>query len=321
MTKTGLVLGAGGTVGMAYIAGALRALELEGGVVPDSADLVVGTSAGSVVGSYLRSGWTTEDFWLLAHGTHPRMPALDDGSGSVMAPAYRSPLGLLRRGVGSAYVMSQSVLRLPITTVPGPLRRAFPGGLYSMRENRERLTSELGPAWPDRDLWLVCVDILSGRRIVLGREGAPECPLPDAVQASCAIPGIYKPVRVGNVTLVDGGAHSTTNLDLAATGPDPCELVICVAPMAFDTSERLPDPVQRLVRMFPARKLSGEVAAARRSGAEVLMVRPSVADLQVQGLNMMRPAGLELVARAAYESTARALSTDRFKSVLTNAAA
>jgi NTE family protein len=312
--KTGLVLGAGGTVGMAYIAGALRALELEGGFQPDSADLVVGTSAGSVVGSYLRSGWTTEDFWQLAHGTHPRMPALDDGSNSVMAPAYRSPLGLVRRGVGSAYVMAQSVLRLPITTVPGPLRRAFPGGLYSMRENRERLTAELTKEWPDRDLWLVAVDILSGRRIVLGREGAPECDLATAVQASCAIPGVYKPVRVGDVTLVDGGAHSTTNLDLA--GKAGCELILCVAPMAFDTSDRLPSAVHRLVRMFPARKLSSEVAEARQGGAEVLMLRPSVGDLQVQGLNMMRPAGMELVAKAAYESTARALSTDRFKSVL-----
>jgi NTE family protein len=210
--------------------------------------------------------------------------------------------------------MGQSVLRLPIGSIPEPLRRAFPGGLYSMRENRERLTAELGGEWPARDLWLVAVDILSGRRVVLGREGSPECSLADAVQASCAIPGIYKPVRVGQATLVDGGAHSTTNLDLAAA--DGCELIICVAPMAFDTSERLPDLVQRLVRLFPARKLSAEVAGARRAGAEVLMLRPSVADLQVQGLNMMRPAGMELVARAAYESTSRALSTDRFRSVL-----
>jgi NTE family protein len=299
---------------MAYIAGALRALELEAGFQPSSADLVVGTSAGSVVGSYLRSGWTTEDFWLLAHGSHPRMPALDDGSGSVMAPAYRSPLGLLRRGLGSAYVMAQSVLRLPVGSIPGPLRRAFPGGLYSMRENRERLTAELGGEWPTRDLWLVAVDISSGRRVVLGRAGSPSCTLAEAVQASCAIPGIYKPVRVEDVTLVDGGAHSTTNLDLAADFG--CSLIVCVAPMAFDTSERLPSAVQRLVRMFPARKLSAEVAEARRSGAEVLMVRPSVADLQVQGLNMMRPAGLELVAKAAYESTSRALATDRFKSAL-----
>jgi NTE family protein len=312
--KKGLVLGAGGTVGMAYIAGALRALEVEAGLVPNDADLVVGTSAGSVVGSYLRTGWTTEDFWLLAQGTHPRMPALDDGSNSVMERAYRTPLGLLRRGLGSAFVMSQSVTRLPISAIPGPLRRAFPGGLFDMREGRRRLTEELPAEWPSRPLWLVAVDIRSGRRVVLGRDGSPSCDLATAVQASCAIPGVYKPVQVDELTLVDGGAHSTTNLDLA--GKDGCELIICVAPMAFDTSERLPDPVQRLVRMFPARKLSAEVAEARKGGAEVLMVRPSAADLRIQGLNMMRPAGMEHVAKSAYESTSRALATDRFKQVL-----
>jgi NTE family protein len=299
---------------MAYHAGVLRALEQEGGFAPASADLIVGTSAGSVVGAYLRTGWTTQDFWQLAHGTHPRMPAIDDGTNSVMERAFRTPLGLVRRGLGSAFVMGQSVARLPVGAVPGALRRAFPGGLFDMREGRKRLAEELPAEWPAEPLWLCAVDILSGRRVVLGQEGAPEIDLASAVQASCAIPGIYKPVRAGGRTLVDGGAHSTTNLDLAAK--DGCGLIICVAPMAFDTSERLPDPVQRMVRLFPARRLSSEVVAARRAGAEVLMLRPSPADLRVHGLNMMRPAGMELVARAAYESTARALSTDRFKSVL-----
>jgi NTE family protein len=310
----GLVLGAGGTVGMAYHAGVLRALEQEAGVSADRADLVVGTSAGSVLGAYLRTGWTTEDFWLLAQGTHPRMPALDDGSNSVMERAFRSPLGLVRRGLGSAFVMSQSVARLPVGAVPGPLRRAFPSGLYAMREGRKRLAEELPAEWPSAPLWLCAVDILSGRRVVLGREGAPAIDLASAVQASCAIPGVYKPVRAEGVTLVDGGAHSTTNLDLAAKFG--CDLIICAAPMAFDTTDRLPDPVHRLVRMFPARRLSGEAAYAKRKGAEVLMIRPSAAELRVHGLNMMRPSGMELVARAAYDATARLLATDRFKSAL-----
>jgi NTE family protein len=311
--KTGLVLGAGGVVGMAYHAGVLRALEQEGGYVPSSADLIVGTSAGSVVGAYLRTGWTTQDFWLLAQGRHARTPAIDDGSNSVMEKAYRSPLGLVRRGLGSAFVMGQSVARLPLGSLPAALQRAFPGGIFAMREGRRRLAEELPGEWPSEPLWLCAVDILSGRRVVLGREGSPEIDLASAVQASCAIPGIYKPVRAAGVTLVDGGAHSTTNLDLAAKAG--CELILCVAPMAFETSEGWPG-VHQLMRMFPARRLSSEAAAARRAGAEVLMLRPSAGELQIHGFNMMRPAGMELVARAAYESTARALSTDRFKRVL-----
>jgi hypothetical protein len=115
------------------------------------------------------------------------------------------------------------------------------------------------------------------------------------------------------MTLVDGGAHSTTNLDLAAKGG--CDLIIGVAPMAFDTVTA-PDPVRQLVRRIPARQLSGEVAYARRKGATVLMLRPSASELRIQGMNMMRRSGLDRVAQAAYDSTATALQTDRFKEAL-----
>src|SRR3954452_22290698 len=77
--RVGLVLGGGGMVGLAYHAGVLRALEELGGFRPADADLIVGTSAGSVAGAYLRSGWSTEDFWQLALGTHPELEGLTGG--------------------------------------------------------------------------------------------------------------------------------------------------------------------------------------------------------------------------------------------------
>src|SRR5438045_9591837 len=87
--KVGVVLGGGGMVGLAYHAGVLRALEEVGGFRPADADLIVGTSAGSVVGAYLRSGWTTEDFWQLAMGTHPRLEPLGGDKpwlGHILSP-------------------------------------------------------------------------------------------------------------------------------------------------------------------------------------------------------------------------------------------
>ena len=305
--KVALVLGAGGTVGMAYHAGVLRALEVEAGFVPDSADLVIGTSAGSVMGAYTRAGWTTEMFWDMTRemGEGPEPP-------EIFSPRFRSPLDAVRRGVGSAFVLGRSVLPWPLQ-VPEPLRRAFPGGMYRMTEGRRRFAEELPEEWPAKPLWLCTVDIVSGRRVVLGRAGAPAVPLPKAVLASCAIPGVYEPVRVGRRTLVDGGARSTTNLDLASKAG--CDVIIGIAPMAFDTGEP-PGPLRQLVRRIPARQLSGEVATARRKGAEVLLIRPSAAELAVQGANMMRSSGLQAVAEAAYEATAVTLGTERFKEVL-----
>jgi NTE family protein len=55
-TGIGLVLGGGGVVGQAYHAGVLAALEHDLGWDPRTADVVVGTSAGSITGTLLRGG-------------------------------------------------------------------------------------------------------------------------------------------------------------------------------------------------------------------------------------------------------------------------
>jgi NTE family protein len=319
--KTGLVLGAGGMVGMSYHAGVLRALEVEGGFAPADSDLIIGTSAGSVVGAYLRSGWTTEDFSLLSLGTHPTLgPVGTDQDGqrpNIFAPTFRTPIDLARRAVGSAFVLGRSVVRVPLR-LPPIMSRVFPGGFFHMAEGRRRFEEELPKEWPEKDLWLCAVDINSGRRVVLGRPGSPKATLQQGVLASTAIPGVYEPVKLGRRTLIDGGAHSTTNLDLAVKAG--CELIICVAPMAFDTAEP-PGPLAQLVRRIPARQLSGEVALARRRDVQVLMIRPDAQELGIHGINMMRPDGLDRIARAAYEATARLLTTDRFREALAGAAA
>ena len=303
---------------MAYHAGVTRALEQVAGIRPAEADLLVGTSAGSVIAAYLRSGWTGEDFWAFALGTHPTLAELDEDDiarrrRDIFTPRWHSPVELGRVAVGSAYVLGQAVVRRPALPIPGWLRRRFPGGLFAMTEGERRLPEELAQEWPDKALYLCAVDINSGRRIVLGREGSPEVPVATAVLASCAIPGFYQPVKAGKYTLVDGGVHSSTNLDLAAKFG--CDLIIGIAPMAYEPVDA-PDPVRQLVRLIPTRALSRETAYARRKGAEVLLIRPTAAELAVHGANLMRPDAGEEIARATYDAAARLLETARFKEAL-----
>ncbi|GAC1313814.1 MAG: patatin-like phospholipase family protein [Acidimicrobiales bacterium] len=321
--RTALVLGGGGTVGMSYHAGILRALDVVGGFRPDDADLVVGTSAGSVVGAYLRSGWTTEDFWQLSLGTHPSLAGLsheeiDAQRSEMFTPVFRSGPELVRRMMGSAFVLGRSVVRMPVPVAPRWLSQLFPGGLFDMTEGKRRFADEIPDAWPDKPLWLCAVDITSGRRIVLGRPGAPAATLAQGVTASCAIPGFYQPVKVGGRTLVDGGAHSTTNLDLAAKGN--YDLIIGVAPMAFDPLSA-PNPIEQLVRRVASRQLAGELAVARQRGAQVLLFRPTAAELRLHGLNLMRSGGWDEITKAAYEAGARTLELPRFRRLLGEAAA
>lgn len=313
--KTGLVLGAGGVVGLSYHAGVLRALEQVGGVVPDDADLIVGTSAGSVVGAYIRSGWSTQDFWDLAMGTHPTSAAIGVGPGNeLLSSQIRNPVDLVRRGVGTSFVLLRTLARMPAPNVPGFLRHAFPGGLFAMKEGQRRFAEELPAEWPEKPLWLCAFDLDRGGRVVLGRsrKGLP-ANLRQAVMASCAIPGLYDPVRINGRTFIDGGAHSTSNLDLAARAT--CDLIIGVVPMAFDTAD-VPSPVFQLMRRLPSWTLARETARARNRGSEVLLIRPTAAEIALHGFNMMRPDGVDAVAMAAYDATARLLETDRFKKIL-----
>ena len=346
-TKTGLVLGAGGLMGLAYHAGVLRALEKETDFSTDDVELMVGTSAGAVIAAYLRTGWGVEDLWNLAmdasrlEGTTPPIPAprrrlpvgamarlrnqpgaenvpapapvggMAEWDRHVMAPAFRTPLDLARRGLGAAYVLSRSVLRLPgpaIPPLPSAVAGLFPGGLFTMPEGRRRLTADLPEAWPSgprRDLWLVAYDIQDRRRVVLGRPGTPRISLVDAVMASSAIPGVYSPVELKGMHLVDGGVSSTTHLNLATAAG--CDRIICLAPMAFDPAAP-PSTLDQMVRRWSTRALEREIAAAREKGVVAEVYRPSRSEIRMQGLNFMRPGGLQKVAEAAFDATLTSLS-------------
>jgi NTE family protein len=273
--------------------------------------VIVGTSAGSVIGAYLRTGMSTHDMWLLARGEHPTRDSFGrngDRAPDLFAPTWNNPVDIVRHLVGSTYVLARAVSPFPFY-VPQLLKALFPGGMFTLEEGERRFAEELPSAWPDKALWLTTVDIVTGRRVVLGRPGAPTCDLPRAVLASAAIPGIYQPVQVGRRSLIDGGAHSTSNLDLALQAD--VERVIGVIPLAFDTGLP-PGPLGQLIRRIPARQLQGEVALARRRGVEVLLFRPSAAEVRSHGINLMRPHGLENVAELAYEETVKALATERF---------
>jgi NTE family protein len=297
---------------MAYHAGVLRALEEVGGFRPDDADLVIGTSAGSMVGAALRSGVATEDLWKASLGEHDEL-LVENTDERPWSSTWQTPAELFRRMLGSAYVLQRSLVRVPVPPLPPVLRKLFPGGFFTIADVEESLSAFIPTTWPTKPLWLVTVDVRTGRRVVLGRRNPPRTDLHTAVRASCAIPGFFQPARVGRRTLVDGGVHSTTNLDLA-TKIDPA-VIIGVVPMAFDPDSP-PRGFERAVRQLAQSRLHREVSQARRRGARILLLRPSRDDFEAMGGNMMRHGGNERVTRVAYDSAARQLDTGRSRDIL-----
>lgn len=321
-----MVLGGGGLVGMAYHAGALKALE-EAGLETGSFDVLVGTSAGAIIASYMASGWTPGDFYEYAHGRHPK--AKRDGMSSeeeieaIFTPLWSSAPERMRRGVGSFFALASSRghwHRLARGKVPiGALRRSFPAGMYSTDETRRRLNEDLPARWPRKGLLISTVDLYTGERVAFGSEGAPEASLPDAVLASTAIPGVFPPVQIGKRSYVDGGAATATSLDLAVD--EGCEAIVCIAPLGWhnEGAVAMRDPkvwAPMLTRSLFARTLRDEVRAARDRGVEVLVLRPSLDELKVLGTNAMRNFDRGAMVDRSRRGVKRLLETKRGHSVL-----
>ena len=314
--KVGLVLGGGGIVGMGYHAGALKALA-EWGIDVAAADVIVGTSAGAVLGSYLAAGWTPDDFYDYAYGRHPDVAKENrrDGRVDVFVPLWSTRLERVQRSLGSMFAVAASrgyVNKLARGRMPGPwLRRAFPAGLFSTTETRLRLQEDLPEAWPRPDVYICAADLYTGKRVPFGHPDAPPAPFPDAVLASTAIPGVFPPVKIGARQYVDGGIVSATSLDLAVAAG--CEAIICIAPLGYRNEGSFAEPRlwgPMLMRALFARTLRREVLDARRRGAAVLVIRPWASDLAQLGTNSMRNVDRVAIVELSRASARRVLEQE-----------
>jgi NTE family protein len=130
------------------------------------------------------------------------------------------------------------------------------------------------------------VELESGRRVMFDGSGNPEVTVAEAVQASCAIPGVFRPLVVDGHSYVDGGVWSPTNMDCAEVGRG--SRVLCLNPTG-SLRPRRATPVGALVA-FARSAAAIEAAALRQRGAEVRVIAPDRASVAAIGPNLMNPA-------------------------------
>lgn len=250
MTVTrGLVLGGGGITGIAWEIGLIAGLA-ELGVDLTSADVVVGTSAGSAVGAQILSGAPIEEVFARQLGE----PAGE--------PGWRMSAGALARfmiaaawpgdGRGGRVYLGRAALEA----------RTFPESDY------RRLFEAMLPdnTWPERRLLINAVDAESGEPRVFDRDSGVE--LVDAVAASCAVPLVFPPVSIDGRRYVDGGVRSIANADVAAG----CDRLVVIAPVDFGLRrrQRIRHQVRRLGREVRFVNVTPDAAARKAIGRNVL---------------------------------------------------
>jgi NTE family protein len=206
--RRALVLGGGGITGIAWETGLLAGLA-QAGIDLASADVVVGTSAGSVVGAQILSGATIEDLYdeqlKDATGEISAKIGVRALAAFVMASLWPGDERNGRARLGRAAIKAR--------TVPESVRRA-------VIEHRLRSHS-----WPERRLLITAVEAETGEAKVFDRDGG--VPLAEAVAASCAVPLVWPPITINGRRYIDGGVRSVANADLAAG----CDSVVVLAPV------------------------------------------------------------------------------------------
>lgn len=270
-----LILGGGGTTGIAWEMGILLGLH-DGGLDISDIALVVGTSAGSVVGAQFTSGVPLET--LYARQLQP----LEETKEQVVSFDMNRLMQVFAAGIGAPDAQTgrarMGAAALAAKTMPE-------------QERLDIITSRLPvQEWPQTPrLVITSVDAHTGEAVRFDRDSGVSLAL--AVAASCAVPGVYPPVTIGNHRYVDGGVRSGTNADLA----QGYQLVLILRAETYD------DASQNAQYALPFMRFGDEQATLERSGSRTLVITPDEASTVARGPNPLDASRRAASAQAGRE--------------------
>jgi predicted acylesterase/phospholipase RssA len=236
-SKIALVCAGGGVTGALYEIGCLKALDETLDLDLTCLDFYVGVSGGAFVASLLASGFGPGEIYR----------EITTGGGS---PFGVPAAAIFRLGV-SEY--ARRALRLPAaalkaaqalfsgdTSAPRdvllPFLEVIPPGFLDNSGVEEFLRNLLVRFSKTNDfeelrtpLRIIAVDLDRGETVAFGDRKHRSVTISEAVQASTALPGLYRPVRLQGRDYVDGGVTKTAHINLAIR--QGADLVICINPL------------------------------------------------------------------------------------------
>jgi NTE family protein len=162
----------------------------------------------------------------------------------------------------------------------------------------------------------VAVDLDNGEAVAFGDDGWRDVPVSRAVQASTALPGLYRPVRIDGRDYVDGGVRKTAHINLAIQRG--ANLVVCVNPIVPFLNDTVAGPLrghlsnrgvtwvldQTMRIMLKARmELGLERYRREYPDVDIVLIEPTRDDVRMFAYNIMRYGARRVVAEHGYRTT------------------
>jgi NTE family protein len=279
----GLALGGGGEYFAAWMLGFAHGLHAQG-VPYEMPDVIVGTSAGSVVGSTIAGGHLerlTREFDFF--GDFPRILA-------HLVPTPKPNPSQVR-----AVEICRSVTDGSVQTIQAIGRGAMAARnppVSHLQEMVKVLTGNL--SWPSPKFHATTMDCYTGERLVVSE--ANNIPISDAVSASMSLPGIFGPTWIGDRICMDGGMSPTsTHSDLLAGAKRA---------MVVSLTDGTPGSGPRFSAI--PNDLSQEIKNLEAAGTKTLLIAANPGQV-----NLVSPAEIGPALRAGYDRAVK--EADRVK--------
>ena len=275
-----LVLGGGGSTGNAWLIGVIAGL-FEAGLDVTTADLTIGTSAGSTAAAQIAGASPTELLAATLAGAPQRRtgpPGSDRGR--VPSRPVVDHLERMRKIIASAEDAAD--MRRRVGAAALDLDAESDGSWQT--QWRATVAARLpGPRWPKRTVLITAVNAETGAPVVFDRHSGVD--LVDAVAASCSS---GRPYRIGDSRYIDGGYRSNAeNADLAAG----YARVLVLSPFGGRSLQPLGWGMH----------LATQVDELRADGSRVETIFPDSDSEHLFGANAMDPSLRAPAARAGYD--------------------
>lgn len=302
-------------------------------------DVYVGISGGAFVNSLVASGFSPRELYqeVTSEAATPfGVPGsllFRLGLRDLLRRSLRAP-SVLSRGISTAlssegrngYDLLFALMELlPAGLLDNAGIRDYIARVLAMRGRPDRFDQAL------RELYIVAVDLDSGDSVAFGEDGHRNVPISVAVQASTALPGLYRPVRIGARDFVDGGVKKTAHINMAIR--HDADLVICINPIVPILNDTRNGPLhghlanrgvsyvldQVLRIMLHARMQYGmERYELEHPEVDILLIEPTRDDMRMFSYNIMRYAARRVVARYGYRSALHSFREhhDEYKAML-----